>query len=1363
MSHQVLESGRWPLFEVRATVLDGERTRLHVSFDALISDAWGLQILLREFLQLYSDIDSQLPPLELTFRDYVMAEEELRETEVYRRALEYWMSRLESLPPAPELPLARNPATLTHPRFVRRGGRLSADTWQRLKTRAAESGLTASALLLAAYADVLSLWSKRQQLTINLTLFNRLPLHPQVNDIVGDFTSLTLLEVDNSQRESFESRARRLQQQLWSDLDHRYVSGVRVMRELARVRGGDPSAASMPVVFTSTLGLNDSARQRHSLSELGSVVYGITQTPQVWLDHQVTEQDGELVFNWDAVEELFPDGLLDDMFAAFRELLRRLADEQGAWEERTRSLLPPAQLEERQAANATDAEVPEELLHILFDRQAARNPQRPAVICGEQVLTYGELQRMSNQVAVRLRELGAAPNTLVAVVLEKGWQQVLASLSILYSGAAYLPIDPALPPARLHHLLQHGRVSIALTLSHLNSSLHWPDAITRLCLDDPSLSLLDSSPLPPLQSPSDLAYVIYTSGSTGLPKGVMIEHRAAANTILDINDRFRFSPADRTFALSSLGFDLSVYDIFGPLSAGGAVVMPQADDEREPSRWAELIARHQVTVWNSVPALMQMLADEVEAQSSSLPDSLRLVLLSGDWIPLSLPGRLRALAPAAEVVSLGGATEAAIWSIIHPIEEVKAEWRSIPYGKPLRNQRFHVLNERMEPCPVWVAGQLYIGGEGLARGYWRDEEKTASSFIEVEGGERLYRTGDMGRYMPGGEIEFLGREDLQVKVQGYRIELGEVEAALGEHEGVGSVAVVAAGEERGGKRLVAYVVPRHEPAEHSSVEAEAQTPEGLPEWDSLVQAGRERIEQENVPPADQSFAACWQALERLYEQSVSLAFRQLGVYTQPHETHTVEELIQQCQVHPRYGKWLARNLDLLTERGLLSSDGEAYESPAPLPSEPPLEVLWKKYADEVSRMADQFSQAAPDIMDAFSHPPAEIPALYSNLASVLREEVHSAQIYISEELMAGYKVFHYCNLIVQQMLKATAQGLAPGRQLRIMEVGAGLGTTTAYLLPELPPERTVYHYTDISNYFLQLARKSFAQYSFVHYGLLDIEADPWGQGHEPHAFDIVIASSVLHATRDIAESLRNIRRLLAPHGLLLLIEETRFHPIFDLSMGLQQGFDRFEDEGLRRRHPLLSRERWQAALLGQGFRCVEVLNKPGSIPEFLGFDVLLACGPAATDGAVRAEDLREFLRGRLPSYMVPADFIFLDKFPLTRNGKIDRRALPAREQFKPETSETFVAPRTPLEEILTELWSEVLGVERIGVHDNFFQAGGDSLLAAQLIARIRATLQTDVPMRALFESATIAELSEVVARRLAAQADEGTLAELNQL
>jgi pyochelin synthetase len=809
MSHEILPADEWPLFKFQAARLSEKQIRLYISIDVLIGDAWSFEILGREFFQFFHNPEISLPDLELSFRDYVLGEIALQNSQQYSRSLEYWQSRLATLPPAPELPLQKNLAAIEHPRFIRRTGKLDTDTWDRLKKRAIQAGLTPSGVLLAAFAEILTVWSNNPQFTLNLTLFNRLPLHPLVNQIVGDFTSLTLLEVDNSRQDSFEVRARRIQKQFWDDLEHRYVSGVQVLRELARTQSR-ASGVLMPVVFTSSLTheslRNEIPKEQSSPSHsLGEFVYGISQTPQVYLDHQVGEEAGVLDFNWDAVEEVFPVGLLDDLFAAYCNFLERLANEDEIWQAKTRQLLPPAQVKQLAEVNSTKAAVTQrKLLHSLFFDRVSLQPDKTAIITNHRTLTYQELCDRANQLGRRLRQLGAKPNQLIAVVMEKGWEQVVSVLSILAAGAAYVPIDPELPTERRQHLIERGEVKWILTQSWLDSSLEWSDNLTRLCVDTQEISETNE-PLIPVQNTDDLAYVIYTSGSTGVPKGVAIDHQGAVNTIVDVNKRFGVRDSDRVLAISSLSFDLSVYDIFGTLAAGGTIVIPDAFAANSPEEWGRLITQHQVTVWNSVPALMQMLIEYATGRSNVVLNSLRLALLSGDWIPLTLSDTIRSAIEDIQIIGLGGATEASIWSIAYPIAKVDSTWKSVPYGKPLTNQRFYVLNETLEPCPIWVKGTLYIGGIGLAKGYWQDEDKTNSSFItHPVTGERLYCTGDRGRYLPDGNIEFLGREDLQVKVRGYRVELGEIEAALEQHPEIRTAIVTTVGKQHAHKSLVAY-------------------------------------------------------------------------------------------------------------------------------------------------------------------------------------------------------------------------------------------------------------------------------------------------------------------------------------------------------------------------------------------------------------------------------------------------------------------------------------------------------------------------------------------------------------------------------
>jgi amino acid adenylation domain-containing protein len=832
MEQQVLPADRWPLFDIRASRFSDGRLRLHIGLDMLIMDGLSFNIFFSEWRRFYESPDWAPEPLVLSYRDYVLAREASRSGAEYLRAREYWTGRLHEISPAPELPLAVQPERVGRPVFARRHARLDGDRWDAIKKSARQRGLTPSAILMTAYTDVLSRWTGNRDFTLNLTLFDRPAMHPQIDRLIGDFTAVLLLSVRASGDVPFAVRAARLQQQLLNDLEHQSYNGVRVLRDRARTLGGNPRAA-VPVIFTSLFGVASADTPDGDVGFFGRVTRSVSQTPQVWIDHQAMEDRRELILNWDVVDALFPAGMIDDMFACYQDLLHGLSEEDCRWDAARMPLpLPRWQAGERDRANASGGELPEGTLCQLVEATARSQPDAVAVTGDDGTLRYGELIARARRLAGSLTGHGVRPGSLVGVVTDKGCDQVAAVLGVVRSGAAYLPIDPGWPQARRWSLLERCQASVVVTSPRLRDALAWPPGTTVLTVADADATDAADEPLDAGPRPGDLAYVIFTSGSTGTPKGVMIDHRSAVNTITDINARFGIGPRDRVLALSALSFDLSVYDIFGALAAGAAIVMPCPAREHDPAHWDELVRQHAVTVWNSVPALLQMWVDERRRLGPHQPAGLRIAMLSGDWIPVSLPGAIRALDPDVRVFSLGGATEASIWSVCYPIGEVPSEWTRIPYGKPLSGQTLHVYDETLNPCPVWVTGEIYIGGAGVALGYWADADRTAERFIVHPGtDERLYRTGDYGRYLPGGDIDFLGRRDFQVKINGFRVELGEIAEVLRRQPGVADVVVTAPVSPATGRRqLSAYLVPAPAQPQPEPARLRERLAELLPEY-----------------------------------------------------------------------------------------------------------------------------------------------------------------------------------------------------------------------------------------------------------------------------------------------------------------------------------------------------------------------------------------------------------------------------------------------------------------------------------------------------------------------------------------------------
>ncbi|MHA6628754.1 non-ribosomal peptide synthetase [Pseudonocardia sichuanensis] len=815
-SHQVRDSREWPLYDRHAAVLPEGTLRLFVGFDILVLDMVSWILLMRQWGELVADHDAPLPEPKAVFLDLVRRRVEAPARERHERDRAYWRERLRNLPPAPDLPQLRRTQDVRRPRFRRHAGRLGAADWRELRERAASRGLSPTGVLLAAYALTLSRWGAGTEFCLNATLFDRSDEVGEDAGVVGDFSTTLLVAlpaVDLVGWKGFAAFAAAVNGRFWADLEHRSFSGVEVQRELARreaagsAAGGADGASVVryPYVFTSGVGLGQA--DGAATAWLGEEVYGVSQTPQVLLDHIVWDEGGELRFAWDAVEGVFPDGLIDGMLDAHLRLLRRLAGDESAWDRVDLGWDPTFRLPEPPPPALPGGP----LLDQPQRRVAVEHPDGPAVLGPDGRITHDDLVARADALGAALTAAGVRPGARVVVALPKSPAQIVAAYGVLAAGAAFVPVEPDWPLPRIASVCRRAEIELAVVAE--NRPVDLPDHVVRLPVDAHGRPAHGpgsrQEPDDRRPGPDGLAYVIFTSGSSGEPKGVAIEHRAARTTIDDIDDRFGVGPDDRVLALSALSFDLSIYDLFGVLGVGGALVLPAVERQRDPGHWCELIAAHEVTVWNTAPAVLEMLVEyaEADAEAASRLGSLRLVLLSGDWIPVTLPGRLRALAPRARVISLGGATEASIWSIHHPIGEVEPDWASIPYGRPLRGQFFHVLDAAGRPCPVGETGELFIAGHGLAREYVGDPRQTAERFATHPAlGVRLYRTGDLGRWQPTGTIEFLGRADRQVKIRGHRIELGEIESVVNRLPGVRQCVAAAVPGADGRPRLVGYVV-----------------------------------------------------------------------------------------------------------------------------------------------------------------------------------------------------------------------------------------------------------------------------------------------------------------------------------------------------------------------------------------------------------------------------------------------------------------------------------------------------------------------------------------------------------------------------
>jgi yersiniabactin nonribosomal peptide synthetase len=746
-----------------------EGDRIGLVFDIMFVDARSIAIAMEEIGAHYSGRPCRAPKAAAS-----LVTSRTDATQARRR----WAKRLDRLPVQPSLPL-RPPA---RPSFARRSLHLDASAWDRLRTLAAEAAITPTALIATIYADTLLRWTGDEALALNVTLFDT-PLARE--DQLGEYTRLVPLFVEAGSV-TLASLGAAVGREMAAAVDGAAYGSIDLARDMSQAHGS--GQALLPFVLTSTIGL-DIGRVLND-SGLGRYVGGLSQTPQTWIDCQLMEAESGLHVNWDVLETAFPKGLADAMFGGFETLLKRIATGPANWRQASGRFLPGITL-----SAAPQTALPGKGLHGPFFARAAASPSAIALLPqNARPVTYGVLAARALSIAARLRECGVTRGSRVGLLLGSRADLIGAALAVHAAGAAYVPLNASWPQERMRSVIQTARISVILGDGCIAGDIA---GARCLYIDEPANMALDQPDGP---QPDQTAYVIFTSGTTGAAKGVTVGHAAARNTVDAMRRSLELGSDDCLLAVSPFDFDLSVFDLFGVLGAGGRLALTESEGKPTPSAWATALERHRVTLWNSAPSLLAMTLD---ASSGGTAAPLRYVLLSGDRIAPDLPTRVSTWAPGAVMKALGGATEAGIWSNTWQGSTLPVGWSGVPYGRPLTGQKHRVVDNDGAAQPDWAPGELWIGGNSLADGYENDADRTEAAFVKSEG-TRWYRTGDRARVRSDGLIEFLGRMDPTMgKVNGVRIDCEEVGAALAALPGISeALAQVSPGQPA---RLLGFV------------------------------------------------------------------------------------------------------------------------------------------------------------------------------------------------------------------------------------------------------------------------------------------------------------------------------------------------------------------------------------------------------------------------------------------------------------------------------------------------------------------------------------------------------------------------------
>ena len=801
-----------PLFRARLLRIASDEHVLLLTAHHVVTDGWSFGIVFRELAALYAanvrGADAGLPPLPVQYADFAAWQREHLAGDALDAQLAWWRAHLAGAPAVLDLPADRpRPAT---PSFAgaRRAGALDAETVAALRALARREGATLYMVLLAAFDVLLSRWSGQDDVVVGSPIAGRTAA--ETERLVGFFVNTLALRADLSGDPTFRALLARVREATLGAFANQHVPFERVVDEVRpeRVPGAAPLFQAMFVLQTS-LG---EPLELPGLEMLP--LEGAAPPARFDLTLSATETDEGLSLVFDYATDLFDAATMERLMEGLCVLAKSIAADAG----RRVADLPLLPDDEARRVtvewNETAAEYRTEPVHRLFERQAARTPDADAVVTAEVTLGYGELNARANRLAHRLRRLGVGPESRVGICFDRSAEAVVAVLGILKAGGAYVPLDPGLPRERMADVVDDARIRIVLTLDRLAGLL--PEAVGRVVPLDRKDFAGEPADDPRVEVPADaLAYVIYTSGSTGKPKGVMVRHAGVANLALGFVERHGFASRHRILVLPPLSFDASVGDLFPALACGAALVFHPNPAELNGRELLRFCAATGTNVVDTAAALWKQWADELASLGEGgVAGSLEMVMFGGEAVEME---RVRAWERLAggrvQLVNHYGPTEATVCAALQLAYGPGAPSgaaAALPIGRPLPNVRAYVLDARLRPQPIGVAGELFVAGAGVARGYQRRPGQTAEVFVPDPfgaPGSRMYRTGDRARWLADGTLEFLGRADFQVKVRGFRVEPGEIEAALRAQPSVREAVVVAHRTASGDARLAAYVVP----------------------------------------------------------------------------------------------------------------------------------------------------------------------------------------------------------------------------------------------------------------------------------------------------------------------------------------------------------------------------------------------------------------------------------------------------------------------------------------------------------------------------------------------------------------------------
>ncbi len=1380
---QPFDLARGPVFRARLLRLEDDEHLLILTMHHIITDGWSMGVLARELAALYpafaAGATSPLPELEVQYADFSAWQRSWLDGDRLEDQLAYWRRHLAE---APELTLPTDRPRPRMPTFdaevvsVRVPEALSAGVLELARRRRVSLYMT----LLSGLQILLHRTTGQDDIVLGSPIANR--GRPELESMIGFFVNTLALRTDLSGDPTVHELLGRVREVCFGAYQHQDLPFVKLVADLHPDR--DLSRNPIVQVMFAVQNVPDAVVD---LPWLSWEMFGSNAVSTRFdLEWHVWDDGGRIRVALYYSTDLFDRGTAERMLAQWQQVLAAMVETP----ERSISelALVPREAWETNIAigNDTAVEAPlEASIHSLFEAQADEHAERVAVVYGDQELTYRELDEAANRLAHHLLALGAVTDGPIAVVMDRGPRTVTAILAVLKAGGAYVPLDPELPEARLAIYLED--VGVRLTIVDEASRPRVPAGTCRtVCLDRDGSEIAAAPATRPdvAVAAEHLAYVLFTSGSTGRPKGVAVPHRAVVRLVRGA-DFVPFGDALTMLQVAPLSFDASTFELWGGLLNGGSLVGASTYTALSSDELAALLRRRKV----DVTFLTTSLFNKIVAEAPTALDGLDSVLVGGEAVDAASIRAVQRAGGPRRLLNAYGPTENTTFSTSHAVGALGAEAESVPIGLPIANSTAYVFDNALQPVPTGAMGELFVGGAGLARGYFARPGLTADRFIPhpfaVTEGERLYRTGDRVRRQPDGCIDFVGRRDQQVKIRGFRIEPGEVEAVLAGHSKVRAAAVLVREDEPGDKRLVAYLVPSAATLDEPRQAEQEEEADGarVDHWKTLYHDIYEQASAD-VGNDDARFSGwnssysgsaiprsemrIWHAdtlarIEALAPRRVLEIGCGLGLLLEPLAPSTEQYWATDFSppaldfVRARIeDSGIGESVTLLTPREAIDFEG--------IPAQAFDTVILNsvvQYFPSADYLSDVLAMASERVAPGGAIVIADVRALglleaFHCAVAVARSDEDSEAIEVrrqanqrlarERELVLDPSFFHELQSAVPR-IEAVSIWPRRGRYRNemsefrydvVLHFDAGPKAEATWVDARRPLE-------DGMAWSLERVAHQLRAEAPLRWGLSDV-ANARTAENASLARALPTAKPGMPISHLIARAAEGCEEAVDPEVWWQLEATLPYRVEVRWDRSLPEGrydvlfvHSRAEPNGLRR--PV-------APPSSSGL---------ASLPLRTANDPLLA---KWTEHAL--PEVRQHLT-RLPEYMVPAFFVVLDALPLTANGKLDRAALPSPDGERDDLGDGYTAPSTEVEATLCDIWANVLGLDKVGVFDDFFDLGGHSLLATQMMSQVRRILGIDLPLRLLFEEPTIEALARTLEESREAAEDDGMDALLSQV